>query len=209
MSLTDRQIKELAVKMNIPLADVVFKDELPEPMQMNEVYIINLENMFDINGEPNDGSHWVMAQIVEYPNKKKEAIYFDPYGAPPPENVKKVMKKSSGLNSIPHTSPDIQSLMNNACGFYCLAMAHFINASQYRSKDLYTDVHNFLEMFDDLNKSVDFKKNEYILKHFFRSTDPKLRQEIDVIKPIDSISSESEKGQTDAFKYSIDVKMMK
>ena len=143
MSLTDRQIKDLAKRMNIPLADVVFKDELPEPMQMNEVYVVNLESMYDNNGNPNDGSHWVMAYIKEYPNGKKEAIYFDPYGAPPPENVKKVMKESSGLNAIPHTQPDIQSLMNNACGFYVLAMAHFITASQYRTGDLYEDITQF------------------------------------------------------------------
>jgi len=199
MSLTDRQIKDLATRMNIPLGDVCFKDELPNPLQMNKTYIINLENMYDINGEPNDGSHWVMAQVVEYPNKKIESIYFDPYGAPPPENVKKVIKDTTKNNSVPHTEPDIQSLMNNACGFYCLAMAHFINASQYRSGDLYSDVNTFLEMFDDLNKSVDFKKNEYILKHFFQSSDPKLRKEIDVIKPIESISSETNKGQVNAF----------
>ena len=48
-------------------------------------------------------------------------------------------------------------------------------------------------MFDDLNKSVDFKKNEYILKHFFRSEDPSLRKEIDVI------TSQDEKGGIDAF----------
>ena len=208
MSLTDRQIKDLAKRMNVPLADVVFKDELPEPMQMNEVYVINLENMYDNHGNPNDGSHWTMAQIREYPNGKKEAIYFDPYGAPPPENVKKVMKESSGLNAIPHTKPDIQSLMNNACGFYVLAMAHFINSSQYRSGDFYEDITTFLDMFDDLNQSIDFKKNEYILKHFFRSADPTLRKEIDVIKPVDSISSESEGGQVDAFKMPVDIKVL-
>jgi len=96
--------------------------------------------------------------------------------------------------------------MNNACGFYCLAMGHFINASQYRRGDLYHDVHTFIEMFDDLNKSVDFKKNEYILKHFFRSSEPSLRKEIDVIKPIDSISSEDTKGGIDGFRVPCDVK---
>jgi hypothetical protein len=55
-------------------------------------------------------------------------------------------------------------------------------------------------MFDDLNKSVDFKKNEYILLHFFRSKDPKLRKEIDNIKPIESIKNDSEKGGIDIFK---------
>jgi hypothetical protein len=68
-----------------------------------------------------------------------------------------------------------------------------------------------MEMFDDLNKSIDFKKNEYILKHFFRSSDPNLRKEIDVIKPIESITSEDEKGGIDGFKgvrLPVEVKMM-
>jgi hypothetical protein len=56
---------------------------------------------------------------------------------------------------------------------------------------------------------VDFKKNEFILKHFFRSADPKLRTEIDVIKPIDSITKESEKGGIDMFKLPVDIKVMK
>ena len=99
--------------------------------------------------------------------------------------------------------------MNNACGFFCCAFAHYINASGYRSNDLYTDVSDFMEMFDDLNKSIDFKKNEFILKHFFRSENPKLRKEIDVIKPIESISSEDEKSnRPDAFKMEVEVKMM-
>jgi hypothetical protein len=61
-------------------------------------------------------------------------------------------------------------------------------------------------MFDDLNKSVDFKKNEYILKHFFRSADPALRKEIDVIKPVDSITSEDTKGGIDGFRVPVDIK---
>jgi hypothetical protein len=44
-------------------------------------------------------------------------------------------------------------------------------------------------MFDDLNKSVDFKKNEYILKHFFQPKDPKLRKEIDVMTNPEEIVS--------------------
>jgi hypothetical protein len=35
-------------------------------------------------------------------------------------------------------------------------------------------------MFDDLEKSVDFKKNEYMLKHFFRSADEKKRMPVSV-----------------------------
>ena len=94
--------------------------------------------------------------------------------------------------------------MNNACGFYCLALGHWLNASQFRTKDLYEDVSNFIDMFEDLNKSVDFKKNEYILKHFFRSADPSLRKEIDVEK----ITNEDEKGGIDMFKLPVDIKQM-
>ena len=98
--------------------------------------------------------------------------------------------------------------MNNACGFYCLAIGHYINASHFRTKDLYNDVYEFISMFDDLNTSVDFKKNEYVLKHFFRSSEPSLRNSIDVIKPIDSITSEDTKGGFDGFKVPVDIKMI-
>jgi hypothetical protein len=125
---------------------------------------------------------------------------------PPPENIKKVTEQTTGKQGLPHTDKDIQSLMNNACGYYCLALGHFINASQFRSKDLYDDVSTFLDMFDDLNKSVDFKKNEYILKHFFRSENEKLRKEIDVIAPIENIIKQDEKGGIDMMKLPVDIK---
>lgn len=208
MSLTDHEIFELAKRMSIPLADVCFKDELEAPIEFNRSYIINLENSMDENGQPNSGTHWVFLQCNKYPNDKTESIYFDPYGQPPPENIKAVVKQTTGKAGVPYTEKDIQSLMNNACGFYCLALGHFINASQYRTGNLYDDVANFIDMFDDLNHSIDFKKNEYILKHFFRSSDPSLRKEIDVIKPIDSISSEDTKGGIDMMKLPVDIKVL-
>lgn len=208
MSLTDSQIIELSQKMSIPLADVCFKDELESPLQFNKCYIVNIEDSMDEEGNPNDGTHWVFLQCNKSPNGKIESIYFDPYGQPPAENIKKVIKETTGKQGVPYTEADIQSLMNNACGYYCLALGHFINASQYRSNNLYNDVQTFMEMFDDLNKSVDFKKNEYVLKHFFRSSDPSMRKEIEVIKPIDSISSEDTKGGFDGFKLPVEIKMV-
>jgi hypothetical protein len=199
MSLTDLQIKELAKRMSIPLEGVYFKNELPKTLKYNKSYIINLEDSIDEFGNENDGTHWTFAQVNKSPNGKITSIYFDPYGQPPPNNVKESIMKASNMKSVPYSEKDIQSLMNNACGFYCLALGHFINASQFRVGDLYKDYDEFLEMFDDLNKSIDFKKNEFILKHFFRSSNPDLREPIDVIKPVSSISSEDEKGGKDAF----------
>ena len=203
MSLTDTDIRNLAKRMNVPIGDVCFKDELPCPLEFNKSYIINLEDSVDEHGNQNDGTHWTFLQCNKYPNNKTECIYFDPFGQPPSENIKKVVKATTGKQGLPYTDIDVQSLMNNACGFYCLAMGHFINASKYRSQNLHDDVHTFMEMFDDLNKTVDFKKNEYVLKHFFRSEEPSLRKEIDVITGAD------EKGGIDMMKLPVEINMMK
>lgn len=209
MSLSDTQVFELAKKMSVPLADVCFKNELEVPLKFNSCYIINIEDSHDDEGNPNEGTHWVFLQVNKYPNNKTESFYFDSYGQPPPEIVKKVVKETTKKEGLPYSKIDVQSLMNNACGFYCLAMGHYLNASNFRTKNLYDDALTFLSMFDDLNESIDFKKNEYILKHFFRSSDPSLRKEIDVIKPVDSIVSEDTKGGIDGFKLPVDIKIMK
>ena len=94
---------------------------------------------------------------------------------PPPEIVKKFVKIH-----LPYNSVDIQSLMNSACGWYCLAFLHFINSAESRTRDLYTDANIFINMFDDLEKSHDHLKNEFVLKHFFRSKDASKRKPIEV-----------------------------
>jgi len=130
-------------------------------------------------------------QVNKYRSGLIEPIFFDPYGQPPSEAIKKIVKDNTG-KSLPYTEKDIQSLMNSACGYYCCALLHYINTFEHRSKDLYQDVGDFLYSFDDLNTSCNFKKNEYILKQFFRSKDPAKRRVIEVIAPTDRISSEDE-----------------
>ena len=209
MSLTDSQIYELAKRMNIPMGSVCFKDELPEKLEFNKAYIVNLEDSHDEDGHENSGTHWTFVQVCQHGNGSTESIYFDPYGASPPEIIKKVVKNTTGKSGLPHTMKDVQSLMNNACGWYCLALGHFINASKFRSGILHDDVAVFIDMFDDLNHNVDFKKNEWILKHFFRSEDPSLRKEIDVIKNTESITSEDEHGGIDGFQIPCHVNVVK
>lgn len=207
MSLTDTQIKDLSYRMDIPFGGCFFKDEIKK-IEYNKGYFVNMQDCVDEKGQINPGTHWVYFQVQKTPNGQINPIYFDPYGQPAPEDVKKAVKKLSNRDNLPYTKKDVQSLMNNACGFYCLAFSHFINSSHHRNGNFYSDVDKFLDMFDDLNTSVDFKKNEYILLHFFRSKDPKLRKEIDVIKPIDSIQKESEKGGIDMLKIPMDIKYM-
>lgn len=209
--LTDTQIEDLAKRMQVPLGGVYFKDELPKQLKFNKVYIINLQDSVTDDGDENSGTHWTMGYIRETPNGTKQPIFFDPYGAPPSENVKKIMKDSCNKD-VPYTTKDIQSLMNNACGFYCLGLAHFICASKYRTNDLYRDVDDFMDMFDDLNTSVDWKKNEYILKHFFQAEDPSKRKPIDVLSQThddyERILKEDEKGGIDMMKLPVGINYM-
>ena len=176
MSLTDTQIWDLAKRMNVPLVFVGFKDELKKKkLQYNKSYIINMENEFDEDGHRNQGSHYTCFQVNKYPSGKIEKVYFDSFGEPCPQ----IVEKFCG-GSMPYNTKNLQSLMNSACGWFCLTFLHFINACEMRSKDLYTDCEIFTDMFDDLNKSTDHLKNEYILKHFFRSADPSKRVPIHV-----------------------------
>jgi hypothetical protein len=191
--LTDEQLFHLSNAMDFKLEKICFKDELPKQLKFNTAYIINLEDSVDEEGNDNEGTHWTCLQVNKYPTGLIEPIFFDPYGAPPSESVKKFVKMNIH-RELPYTDKDIQSLMNNACGWYCCAFLHYINKFDRRTGNLYVDVAHFLDLFDDLNTSADFKKNEFILKHFFQSKDPAKRREIDVFTDINSIDGEDDTG---------------
>lgn len=193
--LTDQQLFKLSDAMEYPLERVCFKDELCEKkLKFNCGYIINMDNSINEQGEDNQGTHWVALQVNKYPNGIIEPIYFDSYGQAPPEAVKDFVEKGSGQKHLPFTDKDIQSLMNSACGYYCSAFLYWINKYEGRSNDLYINVSAFLELFDDLNVSNQFKKNEFILKHFFMSKDPTKRRQIDVNVDINTIMGEDDTG---------------
>jgi hypothetical protein len=186
--LTNIQIEDLAQRMKIPLEFVGFKSSLPKKLKTNKAYIINLDDeVCEDTGIQSGGTHWTCFQVMEYPNGKKEGIYFDSFGVAPPEIVKERIMSNFKM-VLPYNTKDVQSLLNQACGWYCLALLHFINAYANRTKQLYWDVEEFLSLFEDLNKSIDFKKNEYILKMFFQPEDESKRQPIEVISEPDRIT---------------------
>ena len=76
--------------------------------------------------------------------------------------------------------------MADCCGFFCLAFLYFVSTSHLRSGNLYKDCETFLDLYDDLNTSHDFKKNEWILSQFFVAKDPAKRKEIDVFKDVET-----------------------
>jgi hypothetical protein len=98
---------------------------------------------------------------------------------PPPEDVKQFVRNS--INKyLPFTTKDVQSLMSDVCGWYCCSFLYAVTHPRMKSGDLYQDVDTFLALFDDMKTSHDFKKNEYMLKHFFRSSDESKRHPIDI-----------------------------
>lgn len=181
MSLTDTQITELCRRMNIPLASnkgIAFKTEFsPSDLEYNKAYFVNLQDEYDDNGSLNSGSHWTTFTIRKYENGEIDPIYFDSYGIGPPEEIKECIMKFC-KKKVPFTKKDIQSLMSNACGWFCCAYQHFIWNFSHRTGDVYEDTELFLECFDDLNKSTDWLKNEFMLKQFFQPKDASLRRPI-------------------------------
>ena len=179
MSLTDTQIFDLAKRMNIPLVFCSFKDELlnksTTKLQYNKAYIINLENEFDEDGNRNSGSHYCAFQCNKTKSGNIEPIYFDPFGIGPPE----VVKTFVGYK-MPYNTKDIQSIVNNACGWYCLAFLYYINTYENRKHNIYLDAEDFTDLFLDLSKSTEHLYNEFVLKNFFRSKSEELRKPIEV-----------------------------
>jgi len=168
--LNNVQVEDLAKRMGVRLEAVCFKSELKDmKLKHNVGYIINLENEFDEDGERNEGSHYTCFLYNKYPNERcrDEYVYFDSYGVPPPQEV----LEFCGVNEkeMPYNTIDVQSLMADCCGWFCLAFLYYINVFQGRTMDLYTDCEHFTSLFHDLNKTTNWKENEAVLKMFFRN----------------------------------------
>ena len=165
--LSNFDIDELVTKMNIPnFKGCFYKDKLKK-IQPNSSYIINLNSEFDEYNNRNAGSHWCCLVIDDM----KKAIYFDSYGENAPNEIRNLLK--SNQYKMGHTSKNIQSLMSNLCGFFCLAFIYFLNVSKFRTNNIINDASIFLDLFEDLDKIDDVYKNEFILSLFFTDTKSK------------------------------------
>ena len=165
--LNNFQMLELAPKMGIPLKGVYFKDELePNDLEVGKSYVINLSDEKDEDGDQNIGTHWVALHIGKLDGKICP-MYFDPYGVGAPEDIKNIVEKRF-KKKIAHTTKNVQSIVSDACGWFVMAYLHFINKFYNRTGNILMDTALFLDLFEDLDKSTDWKKNEFILKLFFQ-----------------------------------------
>jgi hypothetical protein len=94
-----------------------YKDQLKE-IQPNSSYILNLNSESD--EKKISGSYWVALVI----DGNKQGVYFDSYGLEPPKEIKYLFK--SNEYKIGNTTKNIQSLMSNLCGFFCLCFIYFL-----------------------------------------------------------------------------------
>jgi len=166
--LSNFDLDELVIKMGIPNFKGCFYKDTLKKIEPSSSYIINLNSEFNEKNERNAGSHWV-ALITD---DLKKAIYMDSYGEKEPNEIRNLLKCNQ--YKIAHTSKNIQSLMSNLCGFFCLAFIYFLTVSKYRTKNIINGASIFLGLFEDLEFTNDIYKNEWILSLFF--TDKKSKK---------------------------------
>jgi hypothetical protein len=165
--LFNHDISSLVEKMGISnFKGCFYKDKLTK-IQPNSSYIINLNSELDEHGNRNSGSHWVALLT----NDMKQCIYFDSYGEKEPNEIRNLLKCNQ--YEIGHTSKNIQSLMSNLFGFFCLSFIFFLSISKFRTKNIINDASIFLDLFEDLDNVDGVYKNEFFLSLYFTSKESK------------------------------------
>jgi len=111
---------------------VYMKDELPDELEKNKWYVINMQN-----GTDGNGTHWVCFKT------SSPLLYFDPLlGGHPPAEVLEHAKK----NGIQYKMIEIQDIDSTACGWFVIAcilsdrgagssLVHFKRFISHFSKD--------------------------------------------------------------------------
>ena len=149
-SITDNDLKILSKRMRIKLIDVVSKDTLKGLTPRDGSYIINLQDNKDGNG-----THWCCCYL-----SGRSAMYYDSFGKIMPPDVLKFLRRK--CNHIVYSMDQIQDLMSDACGYYCLAVLHFFTKFA-RLKDFGLGINKFNQPFNTENT----KGNEQVLSDYF------------------------------------------
>ena len=149
--ISNFELERLAKFYRLPLISICMKDELPKKVE-DGCYIINMESSF-----MGSGTHWVALFVY-----KNTAYYFDSFGATPPVEIIKFVKKRKNSHLI-YNNFIIQDLKSGNCGFFSLAFLLYMNQNKLR--DLKSVFNNFVNFFAN-----DTTKNDDILKSFFASS---------------------------------------
>ena len=130
--------------LNIPIKDVLSRDETAPHNHMQALFIYNLEPSYM------GGSHWVATYV-----KNGIINYFDSFGMPPFQEIVNHAKRKN--MTLLHQSEQIQNLLTTTCGYFCL---YFLNEmskgrSYYDSLKVF-NIHNTM-------------KNEKYIENYFKN----------------------------------------
>lgn len=156
-SITNFEIESVCKRYHIPLNGVFMKDELQE--LRHGYFVINLNSSWE------NGSHWC-ALVCD----KRECIWFDSFGAPPPEEIMELLRKY--YTKIHFNGWIVQNINNQSCGYYCIVLFMYLQLHRYEKKSIVQKVANYVNYFDD-----DTSKNYDILVKLAKElTEPKKKK---------------------------------
>jgi hypothetical protein len=165
--LTNFDIERICKKLELPIVGVFSKNELYNIPRKVGSYYINMMDDDKVDGEGNNGSHWVLAKIYcdddrddreeDEGNGLCNALYFDAFGFGMPKAVSAFLKP---FKPVYCNNREIQNVNSTQCGWYCIACDYALEYHQDGETYL-EDYEKFLNMW-----STNVKKNLTILKQF-------------------------------------------
>lgn len=146
--LTNIDLEDITLLMNIPLIAVVSKDKLKGKLK-NGRYILNLEDSHQ------GGSHW-----VAFVKEDNNIFYFDSFAGYPVQPLVDVCTKNK--YHIEFNITQIQDMSSILCGWYCVAFFKYLEINKNNNSTL-KNCSDFVDMFKH-----DTKKNDQILIKFIK-----------------------------------------
>ena len=130
--------------LNIPIKDVLSRDETVPHNHQQAIFIINLEPSYM------SGSHWVSTYV-----KDNIVNYFDSFGLPPFQEIVNHARKKN--LTLLHQNNQIQNINTTTCAFFCL---YFLN--EMNKGNSYFDLLKVFDIHDTI-------KNENFLERYFKN----------------------------------------
>ena len=130
--------------LNIPIKDVLSRDENTPHNHMQALFIYNLEPSYM------NGSHWVATFV-----KNGIVNYFDSFGMPPFQELVDHVKKKKLI--LLHQNNQIQNINTTTCGYFCLYFLNEMNKG--------TSYYDLLKVFN----IHDTMKNEKFIENHFKN----------------------------------------
>ena len=159
-------LEKMANLYGLILNPIVFKNEwIPQ-------YGCTIVNMAD--SMMAEGTHWIATYLDVFTHN---LYYFDSFGAPMPDTMKKNLQKYKNIKRIKFNNWQCQDLNSSLCGYFCLFFLVYMSSKNLdKDNDLTTIYNTFINMF-----SENTKQNGKILKFLIERTIPKTNHNYKVL----------------------------